>query len=304
MENKEKIEIPLTNKEKIEIILKEYDSIRNESLNTITNRFQILSFGLAGLAALAAGILAAVQQAENSTLVLLAFNITIPLISTLILYIWLGEVNRMNRAGGYLVVLEKKINKMAGKRVLGWEKRLRSKETKMTYPYNTVIVLLMSFVFIFPVLGLFASKIDFQQKNWWSIVYIIVLYFVVPYSIGIFILCDVLSRKDHFKSGASFKITEQSLTSLKTEGVPDNVLEKLQGMKNQEVKGEKQFLALLKQTIGDERTVIRFNQSCFTKLARFLRKSRQFCKATLVLVKPNKYKSLIMKIMKHAKSGE
>jgi hypothetical protein len=54
---------------------------------------------------------------------------------------------------------------------------------------------------------------------------------------------------------ASFRITEQSLTSLKTEGVPDDVLEKLKGIKNQEVGDEERFLALLKTTIGDERTV-------------------------------------------------
>ena len=55
--------------------------------------------------------------------------------------------------------------------------------------------------------------------------------------------------------GASFKITEQSLKSLKTEGVPDDVLEKLQGIKNQKVRNEERFLDLLKTTIGDDRTV-------------------------------------------------
>lgn len=54
---------------------------------------------------------------------------------------------------------------------------------------------------------------------------------------------------------ASFKITEQVLTSLKAEGVPGDVLEKLQPIKNQEVKGKEQFLALLKTTVGSEQTV-------------------------------------------------
>lgn len=51
-----------------------------------------------------------------------------------------------------------------------------------------------------------------------------------------------------------FEITEQSLTNLKTEGVPDDVLENLKGLKNQERKDKEQFLALLKTTIGDEHT--------------------------------------------------
>jgi GTP pyrophosphokinase len=53
---------------------------------------------------------------------------------------------------------------------------------------------------------------------------------------------------------ASFKVTEQTLTSLKREGVPDDVLEKLQRIKDQEVNGKKQFLELLKTKIGNEPT--------------------------------------------------
>ena len=53
----------------------------------------------------------------------------------------------------------------------------------------------------------------------------------------------------------SFKITEQSLENLKLESVPDDVLEKLQSLKNQEFIGEEKFLGILKETIGDEQTV-------------------------------------------------
>jgi hypothetical protein len=188
-------------KDKIEIIVKEYESIRNESLNTITNRFQILSFGLAGLGAFAAGIFAGGKPAENPALALLAFNITIPLISTLILYIWLGEVNRMNRAGSYLAGLEKKINDLAGESVLGWENRLRDEETKMKYPYNVVIALFMLFIFMFPVLGLVASEVNFQQK-WQSIIGQNWGWVVVPWIIGIVIFFHVLQTKDRFKTPA------------------------------------------------------------------------------------------------------
>jgi murein DD-endopeptidase MepM/ murein hydrolase activator NlpD len=56
------------------------------------------------------------------------------------------------------------------------------------------------------------------------------------------------------------KITEQSLENLKSEGVPDDVLEKLQSLKNRAFIGEKNFLDKLKETIGDEQTV-RFKSS-------------------------------------------
>ncbi|MGZ8182573.1 MAG: DUF6603 domain-containing protein [Methylobacter sp.] len=52
-----------------------------------------------------------------------------------------------------------------------------------------------------------------------------------------------------------FKITEQSLKSLKMEGVPDDVLEKLQAIKNRGFSDEERFLVLLNITIGDEQTV-------------------------------------------------
>jgi hypothetical protein len=52
-----------------------------------------------------------------------------------------------------------------------------------------------------------------------------------------------------------FKITEQSLENLKQEGVPDDVLKKLQSLKYKEFIGEEKFLDTLKGTIGNEQTV-------------------------------------------------
>lgn len=54
--------------------------------------------------------------------------------------------------------------------------------------------------------------------------------------------------------GTNFKITEQSLEKLKSEGVPNNVLERLQSLKNQEFVDEKDLLNKLKETIGDEQS--------------------------------------------------
>jgi hypothetical protein len=54
---------------------------------------------------------------------------------------------------------------------------------------------------------------------------------------------------------ASFKITEQSLEKLKSEGVPDDVVEKLESIKNQESTAEEEFIGVLKTTVGEEQTV-------------------------------------------------
>lgn len=54
---------------------------------------------------------------------------------------------------------------------------------------------------------------------------------------------------------ASFKISEQSLENLNSEGVPKDILEKLKGIQDREVRGKEKFLTILENTIGAERTV-------------------------------------------------
>lgn len=51
-----------------------------------------------------------------------------------------------------------------------------------------------------------------------------------------------------------YKITNQSLKKLKSEGVPKDVLEKLERKKNQEIKRERKFLDVLKDMIGSKQT--------------------------------------------------
>ena len=52
-----------------------------------------------------------------------------------------------------------------------------------------------------------------------------------------------------------FKITKQSLEKIQSEGVPDDVLENLKALNNQELITEGKFLDSLKATIGEEQTV-------------------------------------------------
>jgi hypothetical protein len=54
---------------------------------------------------------------------------------------------------------------------------------------------------------------------------------------------------------AGFKITEQSLKNLKSESLPDDVLKKLQTLKDRYITGEKEFSDILKTTIGNEQTL-------------------------------------------------
>ena len=58
----------------------------------------------------------------------------------------------------------------------------------------------------------------------------------------------------HAKIPKAFKITKQSLEKLKSEEVPDEALEDLRGLENQEFTSEEKFLDSLERAIGEQQT--------------------------------------------------
>jgi len=124
----------------ISIKLKEYETIRQEILITMQVRNSILSFGLAIMGAILTVSIALASQsslAASLTLILIA-----PAICIFVLYMWLGEYQRMQRAGKFLMKLEQEINEDVSANVLTWETSLRSQRAHMKYPYNTTVLLL------------------------------------------------------------------------------------------------------------------------------------------------------------------
>ena len=154
----------------LELMLKEYETLRQESLDSINNRSQIVSFGLATIGLIVAAIFALDSSLQSTALVVLVFSVGIPIISVLILYIWLGEVERMMRAGDYLCGLEARINDVEGSGTapLQWEQWLRSTTKQMKYPYIVVIVLFLGFAYTAPVVG-FVEKGLTVCTHWWVI---------------------------------------------------------------------------------------------------------------------------------------
>lgn len=135
-------------------MLKEYETLRQESLNTINNRNTILSFGLATIGAIFVGSIVTYSTGTYLLISGLLLIIVIPVISIFVLFIWLGEYERMQRAGRFLVELERKINKEASKELLTWETRLRKNKSHMKYPYNATVVSLIGISVISLILGL------------------------------------------------------------------------------------------------------------------------------------------------------
>jgi hypothetical protein len=128
----------LNDEKKIEILLAEYNSLRTESLEAVKNKFQILSFGFAGLTVFVGSALTARITIAASLLVLL---VIVPTLSKAITIIWLGEHRRMVRAGGGVAALEIEINRIAGENLLGWEKWVRSESRVMSLPYRTTLAI-------------------------------------------------------------------------------------------------------------------------------------------------------------------
>ncbi|MFY9493395.1 MAG: peptidoglycan-binding protein [Minisyncoccia bacterium] len=66
---------------------------------------------------------------------------------------------------------------------------------------------------------------------------------------------NTIKLGEMIKFGPTFIITENALSNLKSAGIPDDILAKLQGLKDQEIVGEENFLSILKSKIGEEDTL-------------------------------------------------
>ncbi|MBN1813167.1 MAG: hypothetical protein JXA14_15130 [Anaerolineae bacterium] len=139
----------------VEIMLKEYETLREESLAAMSNRNSILSFGVAAMGAILTASIATYQAKGHLSglmLVLMA-----PILSDFTLFMWLGEYERMQRAGRFLADLEFRINDKAQERLLTWETHLRERHRHMKYPYNVTVAMLVVISIISLVIGAISS---------------------------------------------------------------------------------------------------------------------------------------------------
>jgi tellurite resistance protein TehA-like permease len=127
--------------QRIQVALAEYGSLRQESLQAITNRLQVLSFTFAALSVIIAATLTGKIPALAAALVTI---IVVPSLAKAALLVWLGEYSRSQRAGRWIAELELRINNdVGGKPVLGWESKLLTRSAHMGFPYLAVVALLL-----------------------------------------------------------------------------------------------------------------------------------------------------------------
>lgn len=111
----------------LSIILKEYKSLREESLDAGNNAQSLIKFGMTAVSFVVA---AGVNVWSLNPLPILVFLIFIPLLCYLILTIWVGEFARRMRAGRFIVDhIEKNINELCTNselpNALYWESYVR-----------------------------------------------------------------------------------------------------------------------------------------------------------------------------------
>ena len=147
----------------IELIFEDYKLLREESLQSMRNRNAILTFGLtvlgvvfhAGVSSLTIG------STTGEWLSFFIFYLAMPVLSLLILTLWLGEAARMTRVGLYLKEREKLINQLikitANSKhwtlsenfdfnIIYWEnfirERVKGERTRqLLFPYIAVVIL-------------------------------------------------------------------------------------------------------------------------------------------------------------------
>jgi hypothetical protein len=138
----------------VDVLLEEYQTIRQEILASMNNRVSVLSFGLATIGAIFTASIAVSTASNYSQLSNLMLISTVPVVTGFILFMWLGEYQRMMRAGKFLHDLEDRINNASGhESLLTWEHYLKSRG-HMRYPYNTTVMLLILISLVSASLGL------------------------------------------------------------------------------------------------------------------------------------------------------
>ena len=164
-----------------EILLKEYEALRAEILVAMTSRNTILSYGLAVIGVLYSGVAAMAVAKIDSILPSIVLMLVVPSVCLFSLFIWLGEYQRMHRAGEHIINLEERIRDEQGQKILTWESNLREQKKHMRYPYDTTILMLVLMSLFSIIIGFYLMK---DREVWMLVIGIIPLVVIYTYSIS------------------------------------------------------------------------------------------------------------------------
>jgi hypothetical protein len=144
--------------EKLTILFEQYKRIGDYSTNTANSiKNNILTYGFSIIGAILAGNIILLNSSKYISIVFGIFLFILPIVTLTILFIWIGEVHRMMRAGVYLLKLEKKINELLKEEILTWESFIREKGNVIRYPDYFSIFILIGISFFSIIAPIFLS---------------------------------------------------------------------------------------------------------------------------------------------------
>jgi hypothetical protein len=169
--------------EPVQVLLEEYKTLRQEILTAMSNRNSILSFGQASIGAVFTASIISYKTTSYSLLSSLSLIFVVPTVVSFVLFMWIGEYQRMQRAGKFLVELEERINGECKQMLLSWETSLRSKRLHMKYPYNTTVMLLTLISVVSVIVGLFSLQLSSRKSIFILIGVFVLHYLLFKYSV-------------------------------------------------------------------------------------------------------------------------
>jgi hypothetical protein len=143
----------------LQALLAQYQSLREESLQTISNRVEILLLGIASVGALVGGSLTIDDPQASRKVIYAVFSGAIPLVCIFVLFVWAGEAMRSARAGYFLAAdVEARINQKLG--------RFVQKRDEMWGPSMMAFVIIAIVALAAPWCGVLLSGLDGVARIW------------------------------------------------------------------------------------------------------------------------------------------
>jgi hypothetical protein len=157
--------------QELNVILEEYKTLRQESLNAINNRVVIFGWSFTALTIITS---AAVVSTLPIVVICLILGFAVPLLAKFIIYVWLGEYERSQRAGAFIRVLETRINKQIGQTALTWENHLRGRgersDRRISQPYLFAVSALELLGYISELLAMYYAWQSLIRTDGWVMI--------------------------------------------------------------------------------------------------------------------------------------
>lgn len=171
--------------EKLTILFEQYKRIGDYSINIANSiKNNILTYGFSIIGAILAGNIILLNADKYTSIVVGIFLFVLPIVTLTILFIWVGEVHRMMRAGVYLLKLEKRINELLKDEILTWESFIREKGNVIRYPDYFSIFILIGISFFSIVAPIFLLHEEGLYVSYFVIIITdIIIHFLIVYLI-------------------------------------------------------------------------------------------------------------------------